>query len=132
MVFKIIYSDGIIRWFLRWYFKIIFQADNSSRYFKLIFQDCIKMCLFGVFLSLLFSQCNVYNNIFWIHVPVISTSDSHGKHISYSNGVPPAKHVWSYGRAGRIDPVSIKFHTPCLLPNDGNFWFTTLLYKTGK
>ena len=40
-----------------------------------------------------------------IKLPILS--------ISYLNGVPSAKHVWSYGRAGRVVCISLLFYTPC-------------------
>ena len=60
--------------------------------------------------SAYFSPCfNVHNNLFWIHVRGICTSDSKGQ-LKYS--LQSTYIVSSYGRAGRVDSFSIIFHAP--------------------
>ena len=43
---------------------------------------------------------------------IVYTVIVHQTNISYSNEVPPAKHVWSYSRAGRVSCISLLFYTP--------------------
>ena len=67
-----------------------------------------KMYWFGVILTT-FSLFNVHNNLFWIHMYMVFVQKIN---ISYSNGIPSAKHVKSCGRASRVNFFSIILHSP--------------------
>ena len=66
-----------------------------------------KSCL--ALFCVLFPCFNVHNNLFWIHVRGICTSDSKGQ-LKYS--LQSTYIVSTCGRVGRVDSFSIIFHAP--------------------
>ena len=79
---------------------------RGSPFTRWLYMLCRRysICIRNIYLMY---NYRVYNKLFILN-------------ISYTNGVPSAKHVYSYGRENRVSYISLLFLTPWSVPREKN------------